>query len=125
MSEIFRPALLDLIRYKDWTLAVKFDGDRPYLQWSFFAPCVATGYVEELHSRKWMLSHHMTDSEVVMTAFKAALTAEEHECREAFLFKAKPIFGPHFSVDRLAELCDQPGSVDARYQRPVLPAGVL
>lgn len=46
----------------------------------------------------------MTRSELVQTAFLACLTAEEHECREGFLYKEQRIFGPHFNVDELAEL---------------------
>jgi hypothetical protein len=57
--------------------------------------------------RKWRLSIHMTDSEVIQTAFKALFAWFEHEVREAFLFNGKPIFGPHFDVWKLAELCEK------------------
>jgi hypothetical protein len=43
----------------------------------------------------------MTRSEVVQTALKAVLSAEEHEARERFLYKGKAVFGPHFDVDVL------------------------
>lgn len=52
--------------------------------------------------RKWMLSEHMTDSELVQTAFKACLAWEEHECRESFLYRGQRVFGPHFDVDVLS-----------------------
>jgi hypothetical protein len=63
-----------------------------------------TGEVETQHGRKWILSKHMTKSEVVTTAFKAVMTAEEHEIREKFRYGGRMIFGPHFNVDALHEV---------------------
>ena len=63
--------------------------------------------------RKWDLSAHMTDSEVVMTAFKAVLTALEHEAREHFRFMGLRPFNPHFNVYDLIDL-DQNKRYDVR-----------
>lgn len=95
------------IEYKDWMLIVGRDGDRDYLQWRFIATCVKTGERCTQTSRKWPLSKWMTVSELVGTAFKAAITAEEHECRENFLWGGKRIFNPHVDVRALAEVCDR------------------
>lgn len=54
--------------------------------------------------RKWYLSPHMTDSEVVQTAFAAVMAAMEHEVREKFRFGNASPFNPHFHVDDLAHL---------------------
>ncbi len=54
--------------------------------------------------RHWRLSEHMTDGELVQTAFKAIMTALEHEARERFTYKGKAIFGPHLDVDKLVEI---------------------
>lgn len=54
--------------------------------------------------RKWDISEHMTDSEIVQTALKAFLTFEEHEARESFSYRGVKIFGPHLDVDELAAL---------------------
>jgi hypothetical protein len=54
--------------------------------------------------RKWFLSQHMTRSEIVQTAFKAVITAMEHEVREGFTFRGEPIYGPHWDVELLAEM---------------------
>lgn len=64
--------------------------------------------------RKWRLSQHMTDSEIVLTAWKAVLTAEEHEARERFRFQGARIFGPHISVYKLAEVARQLDCLDLR-----------
>ena len=41
-------------------------------------------------------------SEIVQTLFLAALTANEHELREAFLLDGVPLFRPHHDVFALA-----------------------
>lgn len=94
------------INYKDWCLVVRLDdGGRPYLQWQFIAQHATTAKYSQQHGRKWFLSYHMTESEVVFTALKAAVTAEEHECRERFTYGGYRIFNPHVSVHALMEIC--------------------
>lgn len=99
--------VLAAVKYKDWRIHIGVDGDRLYMQWKFQAQCSKTGEVCGQLSRKWYLSKHMTRSELVGTAFKAALTAEEHECREHFTYIGKRIFNPHIDVIELATICDQ------------------
>jgi hypothetical protein len=99
------------IQYKDWGFYVGYFDDNlsaHYLQVAFFADG------EEQKGRKWHLSPYMTKSEVVSTALKAVLTAEEHEAREAFRYKNKRIFGPHFDVDILAEIAGKKANLDIR-----------
>lgn len=95
------------VSYKDWNLHLGEDGERVYLQWKFRAACAKSGEVCEQSGRKWHLSPHMTDSELVNTAFKAAMTAEEHECRENFRWRGKRIFNPHIDVTALWRVCDR------------------
>jgi hypothetical protein len=64
--------------------------------------------------RKWLLSMHMTDSEVVTTAFKATLTAIEHETREQFKYMGQSIFDPHYDVRQLVALRSAAGCLDTR-----------
>ena len=92
--------------------------DKPlYLQAVFGAPCSVSGVMLTQHTRKWILSVHMTPSEVVQTAFKCVLTSVEHEARERFKYRGQAIFGPHFSVDALAQLALD-GNLDARPAPP-------
>ena len=81
-----------------------------YLQVQFIDP--QTG--EPQHGRKWLLSNHMTVSEVVLTAWKAVHTAEEHEARERFTYKGAHIFGPHLDVETLALLASKRVFLDLR-----------
>ena len=74
------------------------------LQAEFHAPCADTGKLTLQKTRKWYLSEHMTESELVQTSFKCVLTAIEHEAREQFKYKGQAIFGPHFNVNDLVDL---------------------
>ena len=51
------------------------------------------------------LSPEMTRSEVVQTVFKCALTSMEHRTREFFHYRGRAVFGPHFDVEALWQLC--------------------
>ena len=95
--------ILDHVRYRDWEFhAIEQSNGEVFLQLSWVGPDTDTDEYAELKSRKWKLSAWMTKSEVVQTAFKAVMTAEEHETREAFKYRNVAIFGPHFDVDEMA-----------------------
>lgn len=76
--------------------------------------CNVTGEPLRWRGRKWLLSLHMTDGEIVQTAFKALLTALEHEVREQFKYKDVSVFDPHYDIDRLVELRRSEDSVVER-----------
>ena len=102
-------AILGQVQFPGFTFRVvgDFTSDKPtYLQASFMAPCnVAGGDWVRQTTRKWLLSRHMTRSELVQTAFKCVLTSLEHEAREQFTYQGAAIFGPHFDVEQLVALC--------------------
>ncbi len=92
------------------------DGDRPYLQvgfWDYDCTKESVADRKKIYQtgRKWMLSPHMTKSEVVQTAFKAVMTAIEHETREKFRYRSTAIFGPHFNVDDLVLIGKRPPDI--------------
>lgn len=96
--------LIKLINYKDFKIII-LDDMSLVLEFKH-------GPITQ-RSRKWRLSEFMTKSEIVQTCLKAVLTVEEHEAREEFMFKGESIFGPHFDVDELYELC-LGGALDKR-----------
>lgn len=100
--------------FPGYEFLVFLDGDRPVLQVEFYAPDLKTGEPSFQKGRKWFLSYHMTKSEVVSTAFKAVLTAVEHEVRETFRYKGRAIFGPHFDVDALVSFSTLAVNLDMR-----------
>lgn len=57
-------------------------------------------------TRKWYISEHSTDSEILQTILKLCLTSAEHEAREAFTYRGKTIYGPHMDAKRLLEVAD-------------------
>jgi len=74
-----------------------------FLQWTYNSSCAVDGEQAEWHCRKWYLSPYMLESEVVKTAFAAALAGEEHETREKFVYKDVAPFNPHISLEVMIE----------------------
>lgn len=99
------------VKYRDWRFLVEVEQFPGFatapacLVIEFDEPCNVTGAPAVQRSRKWRLSPHMTKGEIVQTALLAVRTALEHEMREQFTWRGKPIFGPHFDIECLHELC--------------------
>lgn len=93
-------------RFPPWTISVhRGDQCRLYLQvHDETAVCNVTGKPEPWSGRKWYLSAHMTETEVVKTALKAVLSAVEHEALERFKYKDLTIFDPHLRVEDLLQI---------------------
>lgn len=105
--------IVNRIQYKNWKVVVEpmrcdYCGhpEKCYLQIEWFDLCTTTGQMCRHTGRKWLLSEHMTESEVVLTALKAVLTAEEHEARENFRYNGKQIVNPHPSIAALNVVAD-------------------
>ena len=114
-------AILAEVSFNDWTIEahrhidhLSSNGGRMYLQVRVKGKCNVNGSPWEWTGRKWDLSIHMTKSEIVQTAFKAVMTAMEHEVREQFLYKGVSIFDPHYDVDKLVTLRRKTNCLDER-----------
>jgi hypothetical protein len=92
--------------FKPWTISVhRGDQCRIYLQiHDEAAVCNVTGKPAPWSGRKWYLSPHMTETEVVKTALKAVIAAVEHETLERFKYKDLSIFDPHIRVEDLIHI---------------------
>lgn len=100
---------LEAVQYENYTFFVVQRDDCLYLQASFLAPNYCKqGQPETQYTRQWMLHPDMTNSELVGTALKLVLTSVEHEAREAFTYRGRAIYGPHYNVDALHEVCMGP-----------------
>jgi hypothetical protein len=106
--------VLSTVEFRDWRFVIEEQGRDTFLVIEFDGRCNVSGEPATQRSRKWRLSTFMTVSEIVQTAFLAVLTAMEHEVREQFLYAGRPIFGPHFDVQKLHALCEAPGAHDKR-----------
>jgi len=99
--------VLSRLRYKDWTFRLGIEPRGYWLRVEFQAPdtdAAGQGEAEIQRGRKWLLSEHMTESEIVQTAFKAVLAAEEHEAREQFTVEGVAVLGPHLDLFGLIAL---------------------
>jgi hypothetical protein len=96
-------------------------GNGTFLRVRSQGPCNVTGERLAWTGRKWRMSPHMTDGEVVQTAFLAVMTAIEHETREQFKFDGVSVFDPHYDIHRLVELRRQGDSIKERAPSPTQP----
>lgn len=106
--------VLGRISFPGFTFILKSYAHRPTLQIECKGACNVTGADITWTSRKWQLSWHMTDGEVVQTAFKAVLTALEHEAREQFTYRGVTVFDPHYDIEKLVALRMQHNSLKER-----------
>ena len=113
ITDDYIKGLIANIKYRDWDIVFRKDGERPYIQIQFDAPDSFTGVVERQYCRKWMLSYYMTDSEIVRTVYKAIEAAVIHEMQEDFRFMNQPIFRPHYDIYELLKI-SKAGAVDKR-----------
>ncbi len=96
--------LLKNVKFLDWHWRVMDKGDGLLIQLVWNAPDCHDGVMKVQHGRKWYVSSHSCESEVVAAAYAAVQRAVLHEAAEQFLYKGKRIFNPHFNVDALASL---------------------
>ncbi len=114
--------ILDQITYKpDYALIHGVTNDVPWIQVTFVAPCSITGKPEVQKCRKWMLSYHMVENEIVRTAYLAFEQAEIHEVQETFKYKGAAIYGPHVNPSIQADMLNLLGE-GATQSRAPMPA---
>lgn len=98
-------AIIQDIKFPPWEILLVEEKPGIYLQISDpDAYCNRTGEARPWKGRKWRISYHMTESEIVKTALKAVLAALEHEALESFTYKGLTIFDPHIQVRDLIQL---------------------
>lgn len=94
-----------------------------YRDWRFHTMPAEAGFLLQVrweehgdvqHGRKWYLSPHATEGEVIQTALLAVLTATEHEVREAFTVNGVAIYAPHFDPMALVKLASDHASRQVR-----------
>jgi hypothetical protein len=88
-------AILDDVQFKESRFLTEECGDGFLIQLSSEEVDVKTGEPEWFTGRKWHVPRSASCDDVVRTAFKAVATWQEHETRERFLYRGKPVFGPH------------------------------
>ena len=110
--------LIKQITFPGYEFDVRHGHGGVFLQAKYVESDAYSGVPEMQFTRKWILSPHMTDSEIVQTVFKCCYTSFEHRCREFFLYKGKRIFGPHFDIEDLVALCQHRENAGGRDFEP-------
>lgn len=82
----------------------EFDNGRVFLQVTYKAPCTKTNELSEWHGRKWYLSKHMTNDEIVKTAYVAFESCVKHEIMEGFKVDGIILFNPHVNFEELLKV---------------------
>lgn len=85
----------------------EFKLGRIYLQASYVSKCTKTGTEEEWKGRKNYLSDHMTDDEIIKTAYVTFKQAVEHEIMEGFKVDNTILFNPHVNFKALLQISNQ------------------
>jgi hypothetical protein len=98
-------------------LRVEKDNKRPddgriFIQIVYNATCTKSGEPKKFHGRKFYLSDHMTQDEVVKTAYLAFKLAVEHEVMEGFSVGGKVLFNPHVDFTELLSISHREVSRD-------------
>lgn len=99
------------LRYKGWWFFIRTRKGEMYLQVEFIARDKVSEQRTMQKGRKWFVSQHCTESELVFTALKAVLTAEEHEAREEFKYLGRAVANPHIDIQSLWRIA---GETDGR-----------
>jgi hypothetical protein len=87
----------DEVRRDGWLIATTFQ--RPDRDADPAHPKVETGA-----GRPWWVACGATESSIVKTAWVAAKMVVEHELHEAFKYRDRRLFDPHYTVDQLTRL---------------------
>lgn len=99
--------VIEAVKFGEYIFRVRTSHGATHLQATYLDADIRTGKLDQQWTRKWLLTPGMTKSEIVQTAFKCCITSMEHRTREGFTYKGRRIFGPHFDVDALVEICEQ------------------
>ena len=98
--------ILEEVEYPGYEFEIEESAGQLYLQAWYLEPDIVTKREAVQRTRKWLIERHQhTKSQIVQTAFKCVLTSMEHRAREHFKYRKKRIYGPHFDVDALHQIC--------------------
>lgn len=93
-----------------WDMKARWEEDGPepriflQIEYSAFDTKNNTGIYEHWKGRKWYLSEHMTNDEIVKTAYAAFEAAVTHEVMEGFKMDGVTVFNPHLDFEELIKI---------------------
>jgi hypothetical protein len=102
-------AFVQRIHFEGYGFRVLEKGDGFLLQGEYTEDDVETRNPELQRTRKWYISPHMTQTEVVDTCFALCERSMRHRCREHFTFDGLRIFSPHIPLHARVAFAGLPG----------------
>jgi hypothetical protein len=108
VQKLAEPIALEVFD-KRFYIRIERDCTRPrdgrvFIQLVYYAKCNSEGNEKEWHGRKWYLSPHMIDDEIIKTVFLAFKVVIEHEVLEGFKYDGKAVFNPHVNFEELVKI---------------------
>jgi hypothetical protein len=97
-------AIVCKISYKNWDFRIHEKGSGFLVQAAWMAPDCKTGQMALQKGRKWYVSPHACEGEIVRTVYKVIEAAELHEMQEQFKYCGQSIFDPHLHPEDIAIL---------------------
>lgn len=91
----------------EYDLKSQMKSPRVFIQIEYKSRCRKTGKNEIWRGKKWYLSEHMPDDEIVKTIYCAFEMAVKHEVLEGFLVDGKSLFNPHVNFEELLKISDR------------------
>lgn len=92
---------------KEFKVLTNYDckgGDRVFIQIVYSCECTKGGNEETWKGRKYYLSEHMTDDEIIKTVYTAFEQCIKHEVMEGFKIDNKVLFNPHINFEELLKI---------------------
>jgi hypothetical protein len=97
--------ILDAIKIPGHKILLHQKGDGYLVQLAYADPDVETGKMQLQKTRKWYLSAHMTESEVVESVWAAYKRSMVHRASENFTYYGKRVYSQHFDVNARIQMC--------------------
>lgn len=100
--------VLDQCSFMDRKFLVMKKGDGFLIQMSYMEPDVEKPGSEpvEQKTRKYYISPHMCESELVETVWLMVQRSQLHVASEYFTYKGRRVYSQHFDIQARLELCD-------------------
>ena len=101
--------ILNNVEFGDEKFVASEKGDGFLIQLQYMEPDIdnPTGPPQLQKARKWYISSHVSESEIVQTCLLACLTSMEHRTRERFKYLGARLYGPHIDVYAHREIANR------------------
>jgi hypothetical protein len=107
VKDLLSRITMDMLGNKTFKFLLEKDkkgGDRIYIQLVYAAPCTKEDTNKSWKGRKWYLSEHMTENEIIFTAYTAYEMCLRHEMMETFKIDGIILVNPHVDYKELLKV---------------------